>query len=232
MGCSSGGELDGKERKNMKMESNEMPEIEFDCPHCGQKLNSPGDMGGQVINCPVCNKPFQIPSGIVESPMGEFFPAFVTPLEGEKLLALTHPSGLYFLGKYLLGVLCLLVGIVCAITGSRTQSPIVVIGWIAVFGFFYTLWTTVKMLIYVYSHSYVLTNLRILEKKGLVSISTSEVRIADIRGANLRQSILERILDVGSIAIGSAATAGTEVSFDGIKNPREILSLINAQRKS
>lgn len=209
-------------------------EIDFFCPYCTQKLNGPADLAGQIVTCPVCNKSFEIPAGIIETNMSQpqTFPSFITPLEEEELLSVTRPSCLYFLGKYLVGGLSLLVGIICTVVGYKNDSPLVAIGWLAVFGFFYTIWTTVKMLIFIHSYLYVMTNLRVLSKKGLVSISTSEVRIADIRGANLRQGILERIFDVGSIAIGSAATAGTEVNFKGIRKPRHILALINSQRTS
>ena len=43
-----------------------MADINFDCPHCGQNLNGPEDMAGQTIDCPVCQKSFQIPGGIIE----------------------------------------------------------------------------------------------------------------------------------------------------------------------
>ena len=43
-----------------------MADINFDCPHCGQNLNGPEDMAGQTIDCPVCQKAFQIPGGIIE----------------------------------------------------------------------------------------------------------------------------------------------------------------------
>lgn len=218
---------------------NNTTDIDFFCPYCTQKLNGPADLAGQVVSCPVCNKRFQIPARkipdrSINPTKLQNFPPFVTPLKDEKLVCEARLSHLYFLGSYLLGGLCLLVGIICIIAGVTTENGgILTIGLIAaIFGLPYTLWTTVNMLVCVHSYHYVLTNLRVLAKKGLLSITTSEVRISDIRGANLRQGILERMCDIGSIAIGSAATAGTEIFFIGIQNPRYILSLINAQRKS
>lgn len=212
---------------------NNTTDIDFFCPYCTQKLNGPADLAGQTVTCPVCNKSFDIPVGIIETTttISKPFPPFITPLNGEELLSVTRPSWLYFLGKYILGFLCLLIGIICAAIGAKNQSPIGVLTLLAFFGFFYLLWTTVKMLIFNHSYLYVMTNLRVMAKKGLFSVATSEVRISDIRGANLRQGIVERIFDVGSIAIGSAATAGTEVVFKGIRKPRHFLALINSQRK-
>ncbi len=215
-----------------------MPGIEFNCPHCAQQLSAPDEMAGQIINCPTCNKPLEIPGRVVASapsPRPSFpsqpFPSFVTPLAGETLMSVVRPSWLYFLGSCIFGVLCLLVGIILCNVGAKAESPLATIGFlVTVVAVLYMLRTTIKMLIYIYSRQYVLTNLRVISKKGLISISMSEVRISNIRGANLRQGILDRILNVGSIEIGTAATAGMEILISGIQNPRSFLSAINSQR--
>ena len=51
-----------------------MADIDFNCPHCGQNLNGPEEMAGQTIECPVCQKEFQIPGGIIEVPKGKIAP--------------------------------------------------------------------------------------------------------------------------------------------------------------
>ena len=51
-----------------------MAEISFDCPHCGQNLTGPEEMGGQAIDCPSCGKNFEIPGGIIEVPKEQMAP--------------------------------------------------------------------------------------------------------------------------------------------------------------
>jgi hypothetical protein len=51
-----------------------MADINFNCPHCGQNLNGPEEMAGQTIDCPVCQKSFQIPGGIIEVPKSKLAP--------------------------------------------------------------------------------------------------------------------------------------------------------------
>ena len=51
-----------------------MADISFDCPHCGQNLNGPEEMAGQTIECPVCQKEFQIPGGLIEVPKSALAP--------------------------------------------------------------------------------------------------------------------------------------------------------------
>lgn len=38
-----------------------MPDINFDCPHCGQNLDAPEDLAGVEIECPACSKTVAIP---------------------------------------------------------------------------------------------------------------------------------------------------------------------------
>lgn len=45
-----------------------MADINFNCPHCSQNLNGPEEMAGHTIECPSCQKEFQIPGGIIEVP--------------------------------------------------------------------------------------------------------------------------------------------------------------------
>ncbi len=51
-----------------------MADITFNCPHCGQNLNGPEEMAGQTIDCPVCQKSFQIPGGLIEVPKSQLAP--------------------------------------------------------------------------------------------------------------------------------------------------------------
>ena len=52
-----------------------------------------------------------------------------------------------------------------------------------------------------------------------------------MRAVNLVQGIWQRIIGVGNIAIGTAASAGTEINIEGIKNPSEVIAKINSLRK-
>ena len=51
-----------------------MAEINFKCPHCGQDLTGPDEMAGETIDCPICEKSFQIPGGIIELPDSQLAP--------------------------------------------------------------------------------------------------------------------------------------------------------------
>lgn len=60
----------------------------------------------------------------------------------------------------------------------------------------------------------------------------NEIWIKDMRAANLEQGIWQRLVGTGNIAIGTAASSGTEINIVGIQNPQSIVDVINDLRKS
>lgn len=78
---------------------------------------------------------------------------------------------------------------------------------------------------------YTVTNKRVHVKAGIVSRRTSEVGIRDRRSIIMKQSILERLFGLGSVAVGSAGTAGLEVVFAGIPNPEALRALIRKEQE-
>ena len=80
--------------------------------------------------------------------------------------------------------------------------------------------------------SYELTTHRIIVRRGWISKLQNEIWIKDMRGVNLVQGIWQRIIGVGNVAIGTAATAGAEISIAGVNNPAEVIEKINSLRHS
>jgi transcription elongation factor Elf1 len=39
----------------------DMPDINFDCPHCSQNLEAPEDMAGDTLACPACGQDITVP---------------------------------------------------------------------------------------------------------------------------------------------------------------------------
>lgn len=70
-----------------------------------------------------------------------------------------------------------------------------------------------------YTDEFVVTDRRIVIKKGLISYFTLEMNLGRIETVNVRQSILGRILGYGCITI--IGTGGTRESFHDISNPLE-----------
>ncbi|MEI8064556.1 MAG: hypothetical protein WCH84_10900, partial [Verrucomicrobiota bacterium] len=110
-----------------------MGDFTFSCPHCKQSLEASDEMRGQLVDCPTCKKPIEIPHSYPPIQQPKPVPPYITPIASgifTRLLAwwLTRPifvrtisafgtllflvfSGFAFYEGYFgIGVLCLVAG--------------------------------------------------------------------------------------------------------------------------
>lgn len=73
---------------------------------------------------------------------------------------------------------------------------------------------------------FTVTTKRVKSKSGIISRATREVVLKDVRSINLKQGIVERLFGLGTVEIGSAGTAGIEVTFTGIPEAPRIKDMI------
>ena len=71
--------------------------------------------------------------------------------------------------------------------------------------------------IQIFTDEFVLTNRRVIIKKGLIVYNTLEMNLSRIESIHVNQSILGRILGYGGITF--IGTGGTKESFYKIKRP-------------
>lgn len=72
-------------------------------------------------------------------------------------------------------------------------------------------------LIQQYTDEFVITNKRVIVKKGLIAIWTLEMNLQKIETVNVEQSIPGRLLGYGCITL--IGSGGTREKFNCIKNP-------------
>lgn len=70
-----------------------------------------------------------------------------------------------------------------------------------------------------YTDEFVVTDRRIIIKKGIMSIYTLEMNLERVETVNVNQSILARILGYGHVTI--VGTGGTRETFNDIRRPLE-----------
>lgn len=75
-----------------------------------------------------------------------------------------------------------------------------------------------------------ITTKRTIERRGLFSKSTTEVMHADIRNFQLSQSFWQRMLNVGTIGISSAANEDVEIVMKDVPKPEEVRKMIDLYR--
>ena len=198
--------------------------MEYSCPKCKTNYNAEPSRNGQKTTCSKCGAEFVIqnpnlmpcPDCFAQvSKRAAVCPHCGAPLAGdahggcglasEKTVMICNPSAKNYIWWTILGVL---------------TAP-VLIGIFILAGIWFQLHYT----------KYVITNLRIVVTRGWIARDRHEIWIKDMRDANLVQSTWQRILGIGNISIGTAATATTEICMEGISNPMKVVSTINSLRR-
>ena len=72
---------------------------------------------------------------------------------------------------------------------------------------------------------------RAVQRTGLISRSTSEVELSDVRNVQVSQGALQRLLGVGDVLISSAGQGGFEIRFVGIADPQGVADTVRQARK-
>lgn len=75
-----------------------------------------------------------------------------------------------------------------------------------------------------------ITNKRTIERRGLLSRSTSEVMHDNIRNLQIRQSFWQRLWSVGDIGISSSGQDDVEITMNNLPNPDKIRRIIDLYR--
>jgi len=202
------------------------------CPECGRSSEAAPQEIGLPMKCPGCGREFEISNpNLVPCPdcfelvskratvcphcgaplassgpaaAGKRGPQDFESFRDEKVIIHCHPSLRNYLGTIALGILTFVV----------------------LFGIYLLLRVWFDTLL----TRYRITNLRIVVTKGWIAKSQKEIWIKDMRGANLVQNAWQRIIGVGDISIGTAATAETEICLVGIRRPQAVVNQINALR--
>jgi uncharacterized membrane protein YdbT with pleckstrin-like domain len=128
-----------------------------------------------------------------------------------------HLKGL--LAAVLIGAIA---GLVSAIVDSSVQVPWVIVAVLAVFvvnlgiGLVRRLQTT-----------YTVTSERLTIERGLTTRVLHETRLERVQNVNLRQSLLDRMLAVGTIDFDTAGGAAYEFAFVGVAEPKRLARTVD-----
>ena len=110
--------------------------------------------------------------------------------------------------------------------GSESVNLYLPVFWLIPCGFF------LYALIRIYNVKYCLTSKGLEMTVGILSARKRSVKIRyeDIRSVETMQTILERILNIGSVEVGTSATDAIEIVFEGVDAPQEIQALVQKEK--
>jgi uncharacterized membrane protein YdbT with pleckstrin-like domain len=140
---------------------------------------------------------------------------------GEQLIFSGHPSWRAILGFYLKGLLiAVLAGLVAKLVGGGGATVflvvLVVLALTALIGFVRRVATT-----------YTITSRRLNIKRGILSREIQETRLERVQNVNYRQSIYQRIMQIGDVDFDTAASDDYAFVFAGVANPGEVVRRVD-----
>jgi uncharacterized membrane protein YdbT with pleckstrin-like domain len=81
------------------------------------------------------------------------------------------------------------------------------------------------------STRYTITNQRLRIERGLLSKHVQQTRIERVQNVNTNQTLVSRILRVGTVDFDTAGTDDSDFTFTGVGNPHEVVEAVDrAQR--
>jgi uncharacterized membrane protein YdbT with pleckstrin-like domain len=70
----------------------------------------------------------------------------------------------------------------------------------------------------------------VIDREGLLSKVTSEVLHSDIRNVQIQQTLMQRIMGVGTLTISCSAENEDEVRMENVTKPDEVARVIDLYR--
>lgn len=134
---------------------------------------------------------------------------------GEEILYQGHPSWRAILAFYIKG---LLIGLVLAVIAQLADGTGTAILVFAVVGGATVLAGFIKRV----ATTYTITDHRLNIKRGIVARKVQETRLARVQNVNYRQSVIQRVLQVGDVDFDTAATDDFGFVFAGVADPEEV----------
>jgi uncharacterized membrane protein YdbT with pleckstrin-like domain len=139
---------------------------------------------------------------------------------GERVIFEGHPSWRAILGFYLKGVLVAVVlGVIAnLIDGGATAFVVilVVLALTLLIGFVKRVATT-----------YTITDRRLNIKRGIISKEVQETRLERVQNVNYRQSVYQRLMQIGDVDFDTAASDDYNFVFNGVADPGEVVEAVD-----
>jgi uncharacterized membrane protein YdbT with pleckstrin-like domain len=149
------------------------------------------------------------------------------PEPDEEVFFHGHPSWRSIMTFYLRGlILTIIAGAIAGgITRATGKSVDVLVVVLVVFVAFVVMlvWGFLMRL----RTKYTITSRRLTINIGILSREQHETRLERVQNVNMSQSLLERMLRVGTVDFDTAAEAGFDFKFRGVANPREIVRTVD-----
>jgi len=116
-----------------------------------------------------------------------------------------------------------IAGLATAVASGGVQVVWIVVAVVVVLGFALAVGALRRRRV-----TYTITTERLAIESGLLARQLHETQLERVQNVSFRQSLLERLLGVGTVDFDTAAGAKFSFSFAGVRNPREVVRVVSA----
>ena len=139
---------------------------------------------------------------------------------GEEILYDGHPSWRSTLGFYVLGFLgAVAAGVAVGVLLDTGPGVIVVVAALL-------LVLAIGLVRRIGTH-YMVTTQRLRIRRGILSRHVQQTQLDRVQNVNTGQSLVERILRVGTVDFDTAGTDDSDFTFRGIANPEAVVAEVD-----
>jgi uncharacterized membrane protein YdbT with pleckstrin-like domain len=140
---------------------------------------------------------------------------------GEQVIFQGHPSWRAILGFYLKGILvAAIVGVLFKLFGAGSAKVflvvLVIIALTVLIGFVKRVATT-----------YTITDRRLNIRRGIVSREVQETRLERVQNVNYKQSVYQRLMQIGDVDFDTAAGDDYNFVFYGVAEPAGVVHSVD-----
>jgi uncharacterized membrane protein YdbT with pleckstrin-like domain len=143
---------------------------------------------------------------------------------GEEIIYEGHPSWrsilAYYIQGFVGGLIAAGIGYLLDGIGLAVGIFVLVFALVLVAGFFRRFATV-----------YTITNKRLRIKHGIIARHVQQTEIARVQNVNTDQSMLERMLQVGTVDFDTAGTGDADFKFAGVEEPEEVIAAVDVAKK-
>jgi uncharacterized membrane protein YdbT with pleckstrin-like domain len=145
----------------------------------------------------------------------------------EQVLWHGHPSWRSILDLYVKGWLATVVAAVLVAAITDIGAGHIELGWVVLAVAFSLTAVALAGLIRRKRTLYTITSQRLTIRTGLIARSVQETRLDRIQNVNSRQSMLERLLGIGTVDFDTAGGAEYSFAFHGLTAPDQVVRTVD-----
>ena len=143
---------------------------------------------------------------------------------GEEIIYQGHPSWRAILAYYIKGLIgSLIVGAIGFLLdgiGLAIGCFLLVFALVVIAGFLRRFATV-----------YTITTKRLRIKHGIIARHVQQTDIVRVQNVNTDQSVIDRLLQVGTVDFDTAGTGDSDFKFRGVNEPEEVVAAIDRAKK-